>query len=128
MNYIPLDLEKALNGAPIAMIWGAYNVQKGYLHKSKNPTAEFHYLIEIEETGKVVLCAEDTVKNKARMWEKPIIFEYWDILDERISCIEKRQERWIGWFASYDGDYRSLGLKESIFPDCPIGTIIKRPD
>ena len=134
MTYPPLDLEKALNGAPVAMIWGAYNVQKVYLHKSKNPTTEFPYLIEVEESGRVVLCEEDTIKKNARMWEKSVVFKHWDIIkSDYISMIKKNDDDGFYFFEfeTREGLTTSLhpySFKQDFFPDCPTGTVIKRPE
>lgn len=141
MIYPELNLEDALNnGAPIVMIWEANHMTKGWLYKSKGEPILF--IFETEK-GQLHHLQKEEIKDFARMWVEPVVFEHWDIIDERIKSISFVQVSrtidscsyiecgvWVGYFDDDKNGSINLArvLSENAFPNCSIGTVIKRPE
>ena len=127
MTYPPVNLKEALNGAPIAFCVRGFAVKKAWLHKGfsgKNVD-----IIETEDGSLLRFSpASHTIYG---MWKEAIEFEHWNLLDDSVSFIEKEppQEGLSDWCAKDGkGSEYDLPLADWLFPDCPVGTIIKRPD
>ena len=127
MTYPPFDLEKALAGEPIAFCVRGFATQKAWLHKGfggKNVD-----IIEVEDGS--VFRFSPTSHTIYGMWQEAPKFEHWNLLDDSITFIEKEfhQGGYGVWCArDSEGLGFDLPLANSLFPDCPVGTIIKRPD
>ena len=129
MTYPPFDLEKALAGEPIAFCVRGFATKKAWLHKGfggKNVD-----IIEVEDGS--VFRFSPTGHDIHGMWQEAPKFEfnYWDFIDKNIVLIEKEfdPDEFSIWCArDSEGLGFDLPLATSLFPDCPVGTIIKRPD
>ena len=127
MTYPPFDLEKALAGEPIAFCVLGNCVKKAWLHKGFR--AEDIDIIEVEDGSFFIF--SPTHHTIYGMWKEAIEFEHWNLLDDSVSFIEKepRQDGLSIWCAKDgNGSEFDLPLANWMFPDCPVGTIIKRPD
>ena len=123
MTYPPFDLEKALAGEPIAFCVRGFATKKAWLHKGfsgKNVD-----IIEVEDGS--ILRFSPTSHTIYGMWQEPVKFDHWDLIAGYI--VEIRKFTVSAWLANSDDDLEyDLPLEGSLFPDCPVGTIIKRPD
>ena len=124
MTYPPFDLEKALAGEPIAY-HHVSSAKKAYLYKSH--VKDNRMLIELYEGGRLYQCMYACESHILGMWQEPVKFDHWDLI---AGCIvEIRKFTVSAWLANSDDDLEyDLPLEGSLFPDCPVGTIIKRPD
>lgn len=127
MNLPELDIEKALAGAPIVMVWGAFHTSKGFLHESR--TQEDTLIFE-NENGAVTLHKRSDVIEKARMWEKQVVFKNWHLLNSKFTKIERTSSnKWRLWTGEgvLGKSVTEYALAEEFFPDCPVGTTLHRP-
>lgn len=127
MIYPELDIEKALAGAPVVMVWGAFHTSKVFLHESR--TQEDTFILE-NENGAVTFHKRSDVMEKARMWKKPVTFKNWHLLNSKFTKIEKsRDNKWYLWIGE-SGVGKSItedALIEGFFPECEVGTTLHRP-
>lgn len=128
MTYPELDLIAALDGAPVAWIAELMSVEKVWLHHSKIDDNKFY--IEFDRKPMVATTRNEVARN-ARMWVEPVVFEHWDLIDERLTKLEKSSlATWYFWFndAGKGKSIQQDTFIDGFFPDCPIGTVIKRPE
>ena len=127
MNYPELDLEAALNGAPVIMLIEPHNEQVGHLYKSHQ--AKDTWIFE-NTKGECWPEIEHLLIEKTRMYVKPVVFEYWDLLSEQYFELAKSGE---GTFYARSTVFGKVDIlherqfKKGFFPDCPVGTVIHRP-
>ena len=127
MTYPPFSLEKALAGEPVVYL-SATGEKKAYIHQMLTANQLF---IEYERGGEIDIIGPYTSRYIGSvvlgMWQEPVKFDHWDLI---AGCIvEIRKVTVSAWFANSDDDLEyDLPLASSLFPDCPVGTIIKRPD
>ena len=136
MNYPPFNLEKALQGEPVAFPLDETIVVKGYLHASL--LKEELYIVECDKTIHSWYNSFDvshwTKSGISRfalgMWVEPVTFEYWYLLpDDTVKIKQHDVDRW-SLFNKYGEQFATIvgnSVVRSFFPDCPVGTVIERP-
>ena len=130
MNYPPLDIEAALNGEPVVYL-SYTGEKKAYIHQMR---AADQLFIEYEKGDAVCVDGFYTSKNidsvVLGMWAEPVVFEHWELISPEIEIIEKVTAN-VWTFHTKSNSFNHVYGKNFVygfFPDCPNGTVIRRPE
>lgn len=114
------DLQKALDGHAIFCLWRGM----GYIIESQAQPETYvldftHGMARVEKSK---ILEADLKLHVPR-------FKHWHLINDSIIELERTHRAWV--FCSAYGERIGLfdfELLKDFFPDCPVGTIIKRPE
>lgn len=128
-NHVKFDIERALGGEAVAFKPPhSLEVTKGFLHKCRSKE-NMYFIEDLKSSFFFDLHLDDLPNVIYGMWEKEKTFDNWDMLSGLVRVIKKvSRHEWDGLNASggHIAKYNELSLRVNFFPDCKIGTIIKR--
>ena len=121
-----INLEKALAGAPIALLLPHNNrMTKCYLHERRFDLRG--WIVEYDN-GTFPIMQGELMKRAAGMWEEQPVFEHWGLLNDDIRAINKFGNG--DWHCVLkDGTVIPMPLRADLLPpvSCDQFVIIKRP-